>query len=50
MCEVLVKDRECINCKKFFDCNGKPRDVKRCVCLEERKDEDGRRQMDKNNN
>ena len=34
----LVKDRECIHCEKFFDCDGKPRGTL-CVNLVERKDD-----------
>lgn len=37
----LVKDRECLHCEKFFDCNGKPRDIKQCVNFTERKKKDG---------
>ena len=37
--EKLIHDKECIHCKKFFDCKGKPRNTS-CVNLEERK-EDG---------
>lgn len=32
----LVKDRECIKCKHFFDCAGKPKGA-RCIKFEERK-------------
>lgn len=36
----FIKDRECINCKRFFTCTGKPKDVKQCVSFEQReKDE-----------
>ena len=45
----LKKDRECIHCERFFDCKGKPEGVKLCVNFEERKDKDGRREVDKNN-
>jgi len=38
----LKKDRECIRCEKFFDCNGKPKGVKLCVNFTERKDRNGR--------
>lgn len=31
----LVKDRECLHCKKFFDCNGKKRGVD-CIGFVER--------------
>ena len=37
----LVKDRECIYCGRFFECNGKPRGSL-CVSYEERKEENGR--------
>jgi hypothetical protein len=36
----LIKDKECIHCRKFFECNGKPKN-KPCVNLEEIK-KDGR--------
>lgn len=42
-----VKDKECIHCKRFFECEGKPRG-KLCVNYEERKD--GRSKVDQNNN
>jgi hypothetical protein len=45
----LVKDRGCIHCEKFFECKGKPRGAL-CVNFEERKDDDGRRKVDKDNN
>ena len=32
----LVKDRECIKCEKFFDCDGKPTKAA-CVNFEPRK-------------
>ena len=32
----LKKDRECAECKKLFDCPGKPRNVTRCLCFERR--------------
>lgn len=38
----LTKTRECIHCEKFFDCNGKPKEVARCVNFVERKKQDGR--------
>ena len=43
----LVKDRECIHCEKFFECQGKPRGSN-CVNLVERKKDDGRSKVDKN--
>lgn len=35
------KDRECIQCEKFFECEGKPQDVKRCINFVERKKDNG---------
>lgn len=32
-----VKDTECLHCKKFFDCKGKPKSNVSCVSYEERK-------------
>ena len=40
--EILTKTRECIRCDKFFECNGKPKEVDRCLNFTERKDRDGR--------
>ena len=38
----FVKDKECINCQKFFDCKGKMRGVTNCINFEEYKaDEEG---------
>jgi hypothetical protein len=31
MYEKLKKDRECLKCQKFFECAGKPPEVKRCL-------------------
>ena len=39
----LKKDKECIHCEHFFDCAGKPKEVKLCLNFKERKDEDGRK-------
>ena len=39
----MVKDKECINCEKFFDCKGKPEGVKNCLNFTERKKDDGRK-------
>ena len=36
----LVHDRECLHCKKFFECKGKPRGAV-CVNFEEM-DKDGK--------
>lgn len=33
----LKKDKECLQCEKFFDCKGKPKEVKECLQFEERK-------------
>lgn len=33
----LVKDKECLQCEKFFDCKGKPKEVTECLQFEERK-------------
>ena len=38
----LKKDKECIHCEHFFDCAGKPKEVKLCLNFKERKDENGR--------
>ena len=35
----LVKDKECINCQKFFECKGKKRGVTNCVNFEHYKDD-----------
>ena len=35
MTERLVKDRDRADCKKVFDCQGKPESVKLCVKKEE---------------
>lgn len=37
MTDVLKKDRECIHCEKFFECEGKPKEVKQCINFVERK-------------
>lgn len=34
--EKLKKDRECIHCEHFFDCEGKPENVERCLMFKER--------------
>ena len=39
---VLIKDKECIHCNKFFDCMGKPKGTRDCVNYEERKKDNGR--------
>ena len=40
MIERLIKDRDCADCKKVFDCIGKPESVKLCVEKEEVKPDD----------
>ena len=35
--EQIIKDKDCISCDKFFDCDGKPRRVERCVNKVERR-------------
>lgn len=40
MIEKLIKDRDCADCKKVFDCIGKPESVKLCVKKEEVKPDD----------
>ena len=40
MIERLIKDRDCADCKKVFDCIGKPEGVKLCVKKEEVKPDD----------
>ena len=37
--EKLIKDKECLHCEKFFDCKGKPKEIKECLQFEERKRE-----------
>lgn len=34
--EKLIKNQECIGCKKIFECPGKLRSTKACVNYEER--------------
>lgn len=36
--------RECINCTRFFQCNGKAGEGQLCVMYEERKAEDGKQE------
>ena len=43
MIEKLIKDRDCADCKKVFDCIGKPESVKLCVKKEEVKPDDNNR-------
>ena len=33
----LKKDLECIHCQRFFNCDGKPPEVKQCLYFKERK-------------
>lgn len=35
--EELKKDKECLHCEKFFDCKGKPKEIKECLNFKERK-------------
>lgn len=35
--EELIKNQECVSCKKMFECKGKPRGTRACVWYEERK-------------
>lgn len=35
--DTLKKDRECLHCKKFFDCDGKPKEIATCINYIERK-------------
>ena len=44
-----IFDVNCITCRRFFECNGKAHKDQLCVMYEERKDDDGRSQMDKDN-
>lgn len=39
--EERKKDRECVQCTKFFECEGKPKEVKRCIAFQERKKQNG---------
>lgn len=34
----IVKTMECVKCEHLFDCQGKPREVERCVRFEPRKE------------
>ena len=34
----VIKDKECIKCKRLFNCNGKPRGIK-CLHYKERASE-----------
>lgn len=36
----LTHDKECMHCEKFFDCEGKPKNVDRCIEFKERKNND----------
>lgn len=33
----LKKDRECIQCGRFFECEGKPDNVERCIYFKKRR-------------
>jgi hypothetical protein len=39
--EKLLKDKECVKCEKFFDCKGKPKEVKQCLNYVERMKDNG---------
>lgn len=39
--KTLKKDKECIRCERFFDCDGKPVGTHECIRFKERKSEDG---------
>lgn len=39
--KILRKDKNCIHCRRFFNCHGKPAEVKLCLFFEERKKKDG---------
>ena len=43
----LIKDKECIHCKRLFNCDGKPRENALCLHFKER--ENGRSEVDKDN-
>ena len=46
--EGAVFAHECIKCKHLFDCQGKPKEVKKCLNFEEGNGRSGKRsQMDK---
>lgn len=36
--QKLKKDRNCLHCEHFFDCEGKPAQVKDCINYKERKE------------
>lgn len=42
MQEEPKKDKECIQCDRFFECKGKPPEVKYCINFRERKKDSGR--------
>ena len=45
-----LHDVECITCKKFFECkHGKEKFGQPCISFEERRETNGRSQMDKDN-
>lgn len=51
MQEEPKKDKECIQCDRFFECKGKPPEVKYCINFRERKNGNGRKKnVCKNNN
>lgn len=47
----LHKDRRCIRCKKFFECDGHPEGVDMCLMYKaEREQDNGRSEVDQNRN
>lgn len=41
MTNETKKDKECLHCEHFFDCKGKPKEVKQCINFKEREDKNG---------
>lgn len=35
--EKIQKDKKCIHCERFFDCDGKPKNVENCIFFKERR-------------
>ena len=35
---MLIRDIECIRCKKMIECIGHPSEIKRCIDFEEREE------------
>ena len=44
-----MKDRECIKCERFFECEGKAKEVKRCLNFKERKQKNSRQEVGRYN-